>query len=243
MTAMATWNSSGVTRGANGLFEALMKACPTLGAKARASDERVGAELVSAGRAMPQVYFPTEGVLSIVVRLASGGASEVMTVGNEGMVGLSVWLGLGWSIETVVKQAEGEVMAVPAGAFTSATEGSGTAQQLLAHYAAYALSCTAQTCVCNAHHSAEQRACRWLLSSADRAGSNTLNMTQTMLAEMIAARRQTVGEVVVGLRRAGLIDLRRQRIELLDRAALERRACECYGATRAAYRKLVAPLL
>lgn len=220
-----------------------MGACPSLGGKARPTDERVGSELVSTGREMPQVYFPTRGVLSIVVRLANGGASEVMTVGNEGMVGVSVWLGLRGSIETVVKQADGEVMTIPSSAFVTATADSEPAQRLLAHYAAYQLSCTAQTCVCNAHHAVEQRACRWLLSSADRAGSNTLNMTQTMLAEMIATRRQTVGEVVVGLRRAGVIDLRRNKIEVLNRPALERLACECYGATREAYRKLVAPLL
>jgi CRP-like cAMP-binding protein len=227
----------------NHLLEALLRASPNIASHADRLEARTGAQLVIAGRPLKRLLFPTTGVIAVVARLSEGVMSEVQTVGNEGMVGLSAWFGTRTSIETAIVQASGQVITIPTGAFREAAARSDSSNRLLAHYAAYSLAYTRQTCVCNARHSVQQRVCRWLLSSIDRAASPILDMTQSMVAEMVSSRRQTTSEILVQLKRAGILALSRNRIEARDTAALEARSCECYRETVNCYRTLVKPLL
>jgi CRP-like cAMP-binding protein len=227
----------------NRLLASLLRQCPELDAALHYHTERAGTELYHEGSPIARVHFPTRGVVSVVVRLRNGETADVQTIGNEGMVGLPAWLGLATSPDTVVQQAGGEMVWIAAGTLRETVQRSERASRLLDSYAAYTLRFGSQTCVCNAHHSVRQRLCRWLLTSVDRAGSDELDLTQAMLAEMIGVRRQSVGEVLVTLHRAGAIAQRRQRIRIDDAAALERLSCECYRTTREVYARLVEPLL
>ncbi|HEX6364466.1 MAG TPA: Crp/Fnr family transcriptional regulator [Albitalea sp.] len=227
----------------NRLLDALLRDCPDLRGVLARSTERAGVELYQEGAPIAKLWFPSGGVVSVVVRLRSGATADAQTIGSEGMVGLPAWYGIGASPDTVVQQATGEMVSVPASAFREIVAGHERVRRLRDSYAAYCLRFGSQTCVCNAHHSVKQRLCRWLLTSADRAGTCELDLTQAMLAEMIGVRRQTAGEILVALHAAGTIAQGRNRIEIRDPAALEHDACECYGTTRAIYARIVEPLL
>jgi CRP-like cAMP-binding protein len=227
----------------NRLLDALLRHCPGLSAKLVHRTEKSGTELYGEGSRISDVYFPTRGVVSVVVRLRSGAAADVQTIGNEGMVGLPAWFGLSTSPDTIVQQATGHMIGVSVPSFVEAVADSEEAQRLLQSYALYTLRFSSQTCVCNAHHSVRQRVCRWLLGSAERASSSDLDLPQSILAEMVGARRQTVGDILVELHRAGAIAQGRGHIRIRDAPALERQSCECHGTTRAVYARLVQPLL
>ena len=227
----------------NRLLGALLRACPGLDEALVHCSEAPGTQLYQEGDVIENVYFPTRGVVSIVVRLLDGAMADVQTIGNEGMVGLSAWLEIPTSPDTALQQAPGELVRIAVGTFRRAAQRSEPARQLLASYAGYSLRFGNQTCVCNARHAIPQRLCRWLLTSADRDGSDELQMSQVMLAEMLGVRRQSVSEILGALRRSGVVAPRRGGIRILDRARLQEAACECYGATRAAYARLVEPLL
>jgi CRP-like cAMP-binding protein len=228
---------------ANRLLDALRRESPRLVALGEEIAWDTGTELVRAGAPIQHVYFPVDGVLSIMVGTATGELADALTVGNEGMVSQGAWLGLATSLETVLQQATGTVIRMPARDFCRALPPNGSVRKLLNHYTAYSLRLGYQNAVCNARHSVSQRACRWLLSAVDRAHSPRVRMTQTMLAATIGARRQTVGELMVEMHRDGHVRTGRQAIEVLDRGTLERRACGCYRITWDLYRELVEPLL
>jgi CRP-like cAMP-binding protein len=202
-----------------------------------------GTALMKAGRTVSHVYFPTTGVVSVLVGTSTGESADALTVGNEGMVGLAVWLGIRRSLDTVVQQIPGEMIRFGAQEFCDRLEANRKVRKLLNHYAGYSLRYSHQNAVCNAHHSVEQRACRWLVNTADRARSTLIVVTQATLAEMLGVRRQSIGELAVALQREGLIVYRRNEITILDRRALEGRACECYRSTVQLYREVVEPLL
>jgi CRP-like cAMP-binding protein len=225
------------------LLDALLAHAPSLGEVAFALDAAVGTPLVVAGGPIDRVFFPTTGVLSVVVRTSDGGTAEALTVGCEGFIGLAAWFGLGESLEEVLQQASGSVTVLPARDFRAAVAGSPRCENLLRHYAAYALRTGEQNSVCNGRHSVRQRASRWILSTADRRGEPAVRMTHALLAEMIGVRRQSVTDALDGLERDGAVVSRRGRIEIPSRAALEAQACECYRTTRELYRRIVAPLL
>jgi CRP-like cAMP-binding protein len=232
--------STGANAG-NRLLQRLLLECPDLaGSQVRASID-AGVELYREGEPVRDFLFPVRGVVSIVVRLREGGTADVQTVGNEGLVGLPAWLDLAVSPDTVVQQAPGEMVRVAVERLRDAAGASTRARTLLNSYVAYSFRFSSQTCVCNTHHTVTQRLCRWLLTSADRAGATELALTQAMLAEMLGVRRQSVSEVLVELHRAGGVQQGRNRVRILDRALLENLSCECYQTTRALYARLVEP--
>lgn len=203
----------------------------------------VGHEIAAPGKPLGHFYFPTSGVLSALVQLQEGQTAETLVIGSEGMVGLSVWLGLSTSLEHIWQQAPGEILRIPARVFCKRIIGSRRAERLLKRFTAYSLRFGAQCAACNSHHDVRQRACRWLLDMADRSHSDALNLTQSLLAHMLGVRRQSVSDLYAKLQRSQLIRSRRSGIEILDRRGLEGLACECYRDMRRLYDQLISSAL
>jgi len=188
---------------------------------------------------MPHLYFPAGGVLSVMVRAEEGQSVEVATVGAEGLVPVAALLRVRRSPLLVVQQVPGDVLRVPAAPIVRAVREHDRVQTLTLCYAAYSLRVSLQATACNALHGMQQRTARWLLMTADRAGSDRFFLTQDMLAEMLGTPRQTVNVTMRTFARAGLLTVHRGRIDLLDRRALEREACDCYLLMSAHYRELM----
>jgi CRP-like cAMP-binding protein len=228
----------------NRLLEALLRHCGPLDRRRIDSVTLpVGHTVYVVGQTMSHVYFPTAGVLSVLVQLENGESAESLSVGNEGFVGLPVWLGLKRSVDRVILQAPGEMRRISARAFCDLIDGSRGASRLLKHFAAYTLQAAYRAVVCNTHHTVRERACRWILAMADRARSPQLQLRHALLAHMLGVQRPTVSDMASGLRREGVLDYRRTRITILDRPRLEQRACECYRVMNELYAQLVEPLL
>jgi CRP-like cAMP-binding protein len=187
-----------------------------------------GLVLIEAGDEFEYVYFPHYGMLSLLAVLKDGKAIETATVGREGVVGAMAGLGLYKSLVRVVVQLPISVTKIAATQFRKAASGSDTIRDLGIRYNEVLLSQARVTAACNAMHVVEQRFCRWLLQSADRAGSSTVNLTQEFLAEMLGVRRTSVTEVASKMQIAGAINYSRGVIKILDRPALEKMSCECY---------------
>ena len=220
---------------ANRLLEALCRERQKLRDLVETTDCAVGHEFCAQGAVVDYVYFPAGGVLSLSLYLRSGQGSESSTVGSEGFVGLPVYLGLVKSPYRVVQQSPGPVLRLSAKEFCSQIEGSRNASRVLKRFTAYCLQFGQQNGVCNLYHSVQQRACRWLLTTADRTEHAPLRLTQSMLAEMLGVRRQSVGEIAIELQRTGLVSYTRGLVTIGDRAGLEAASCECYGAMRKYY--------
>jgi CRP-like cAMP-binding protein len=183
----------------------------------------------------PYVYFPRNGVASIVARMADGRAVEVSTVGNEGVVGLSVFLGDGrFPMETFV-QIPGEAVQMEAHVFRREARADEAFAELIRSYTQALVVQIGQSAACNRVHHIDQRCARWLLMSHDRVLGQEINLTQEFLAEMLGVRRAGVTQAAGTLRRRKLIDYRRGKIRVVDRRGLEKAACECYGFIRAQY--------
>ncbi len=225
----------------NRLLDALARDCPLLLEKATPVDLPVGTPIYVAGRRISHVYFPTRGVVSTLVTLRDGDRGEATTIGNEGMVGLAVWLGLPVSLEDVAQHLPGELLRVSARDFCHAIDDSLRARRILKRFAAFRMHCADQTAVCNVHHGVEQRTCRWLLTVMDRAQSLNLQITQALLAEMVGVRRQSVSEVASRLQRTRVIRNTPRLITILDPERLQALACECYATLRHLYQQVVAP--
>jgi CRP-like cAMP-binding protein len=230
--------------GGNLLLKALFRDCRSLRKHLEGVTHPLGYVVALQNRRLTHVYFPTGGsVLSVLLQLKDGRTAEAMTVGKEGMIGLPIWLGIQRSLSQIVQQGPGELLRISERAFCRGIEGSKRATTLLKHFTAYSLRFGNQTAVCNAHHSVEQRMCRWLLINADRLESSKLRLSQALLAHMLGTRRQSVGAAAAKLQSERLISYRRAVIEIADRPALEKRSCECYHALRLAYGELVGALL
>jgi len=227
----------------NRLLNSILRDCTALRDKVETVNFPVGHEICASNQPLKHLYFPTEGLLSTLVELREGGSTESLTVGNEGMIGLPIWLGLRKSLERVVQQADGEVARVRVREFCDAIPGHRRTERLLKRFTAYSLRFRSQNAVRNAQHNVTQRLCRWLLSSADRVGTRELNLTQSLFARMLGVRRQTVGEVAVDLQSAGLISYRRSDIQITNRRGLESLACECYSEMKGLYEELVGTVL
>lgn len=169
----------------NRFFAALLRGSRKLAGRVEAVDYPVGHLLYVVGQRLEHVYFPTSGVLSILVQLENGEGAEALTIGNEGLVGLPIWLGLRTSVEQIIQQAPGEVQRIAAGAFCDMIEESRAATRLLKHFAAYSFQAAYRAVVCSTHHSVEQRACRWILATSDRSRSPQLQLSQALLAHML----------------------------------------------------------
>jgi len=197
--------------------------------------------LHESGRTMSHVYFPTTAIVSLLYVMENGASAEIAVVGNEGLVGISLFMGGGSTPSRAVVQSAGEGWRLGAAAMKEEFDRAGPAMHLLLRYTQALITQMAQTAVCNRHHSLDQQLCRWLLLSLDRLGGNDLVMTQELIANMLGVRREGVTEAALKLQKAGLIRYSRGHISVLDRAGLEQRSCECYAVVKTEYDRLLPP--
>ena len=187
-----------------------------------------GAVIAEAGEAAPYVYFPTCGVLSLVGTTASGATVELAVVGNEGVASVSAILGKNWLPFRVVTQVPGRAVRIPTHRVAHLVHDCGHLHQRLLGYTHEMITQVAQSAICNRFHNARQRLARWLMMTADRAGTSELPLTHEFIAHMVGGPRSAVTEAAAELREAGAIDYRRGLIVIRDGARLRQLACECY---------------
>lgn len=199
----------------------------------------LGQVLAEPGVQMTHVYFPTTSIVSLLYVMEDGASAEIAVVGNEGIVGISLFMGGETTPSRSVVQSAGDGLRMPAQVLKQEFNRSAAVLHLLLRYTQALITQMAQTAVCNRHHSLDQQLCRWLLLSLDRLQSNALVMTQELIANMLGVRREGVTEAALSLQRAGLIEYRRGHITVLDRPGLERRTCECYAVVRKEYDRLL----
>lgn len=208
-----------------------------------ASLERVamplGGVLYDPGTTLTHVYFPTTAIVSLHYVLDTGASSESAGVGNEGVVGISVFMGGDTTPSSAVVQTAGHGYRLPARLLKAEFARGGFMQRLLLRYTQALLTQMSQTAACNRHHSVEQQLCRWFLLTLDRMPSSELVMTQELVATMLGVRREGITEAAGRLQGAGVIRYRRGHISVLDRGGLEARACECYAVVKAEIRRLL----
>jgi CRP-like cAMP-binding protein len=199
----------------------------------------LGKTLAESGDNMNHAYFPTTSIVSLLYELESGASAEIAIVGNEGIVGIALFMGGDTMPNRAVVQSEGHAYRLPARVLKEEFNRGGPLQLLLLRYTLAMLTQMAQTAVCNRHHTVDQQLCRWLLLSLDRLASNQVNMTQELIANMLGVRREGVTEAAGKLERAGLIHHDRGRITVVDRPGLEKRVCECYDVVRQEFDRLL----
>jgi len=193
----------------------------------------LGEALYEAGSKLRHVYFPTTSIVSLLYVMADGASAEIAVVGNEGLIGVSLFMGGETTPSRAVVQSAGHAYQLTGKILKEEFTRGGAMQHLLLRYTQALLTQMAQTAVCNRHHSLDQQLCRWLLLSLDRLPSNELVMTQELIANMLGVRREGVTEAAGKLQEAGVIQYSRGRITVLDRPALEARTCECYAVVKA----------
>ncbi|MGH8642844.1 MAG: Crp/Fnr family transcriptional regulator [Burkholderiales bacterium] len=191
------------------------------------------------GRKQGYVYFPTDSIVSLLYAMEDGASAEIAVVGNDGVVGIALFMGGETTPSRAVVQSAGHAYRLKAALLKKEFERGGPLQHLLLRYTQALITQMAQTAVCNRHHSVDQQLCRWLLLSLDRLASNELKMTQELIANMLGVRREGVTEAAGHLQHDGLIQYRRGRITILDRPGLETRVCECYGVVRKEIKRLL----
>ena len=199
----------------------------------------LGQVLYESGVAMTHVYFPTTSIVSLLYVMENGASAEIAVVGNEGIVGVSLFMGGETTPSRAVVQSAGHGVRMRGHLLKNEFNGSSPVLHLLLRYTQAVITQMAQTAVCNRHHSLDQQLCRWLLLSLDRLNGPELVMTQELIANMLGVRREGVTEAALSLQEAGLIRYRRGHITVLDRRALELRTCECYAVVRKEYDRLL----
>jgi CRP-like cAMP-binding protein len=199
----------------------------------------LGKALYESGDQLNHVYFPTTAIVSLLYELENGASAEIAVVGNEGIVGIALFMGGDTMPNRAVVQSAGQAYRLQGRLLKQEFGRAGTFQHLLLRYTLALLSQMAQTAVCNRHHSVDQQLCRWLLLSLDRLPANELSMTQELIANMLGVRREGVTEAAGKLQDAGLIHYSRGRITVLDRPGLEARVCECYDVVRKEFLRLL----
>ena len=188
----------------------------------------------------PHVFFPMTSVFGIVLVVEEGKQVEGTTVGNEGMVGLPVYLGVGFHPLRAIVQVPGEAVQVPAATFLRATTPGSTLDRLVRRYTLFRLLYANQTTACNTLHAVEERMARWLLMAQDRTTKEHFSITHEFLSELLGVRRQTVSIIAGTLQGAGLITYRRGVLQVLDRQGLEAASCECYEVLKHLYDRIMA---
>lgn len=192
----------------------------------------LGHSLYESGIQMRHVYFPTTSIVSLLCVLENGASAEIAVVGNEGVVGVSLFMGGETTPSRAVVQSAGTAYRLKGQLLKDEFFRAGPMQHLLLRYTQSLLTQMAQTASCNRHHSLDQQLCRWLLLSLDRLNSNELVMTQELIANMLGVRREGVTEAAGNLQKAGLIRYHRGHITVLNRSGLEARSCECYAVVK-----------
>lgn len=199
----------------------------------------LGDILYESGTRQRRVYFPTTAIVSLLYMMADGASAEIAIVGNEGMIGVSLFMGGETTTSRAVVQSAGHAYEMPSKLLKQEFTRGDTLQHLLLRYTQALLTQMAQTAVCNRHHSLDQQLCRWLLLSLDRLSGNELIMTQELIANMLGVRREGVTEAAGNLQSAGLIKYSRGHITVLDRPGLEARTCECYAVVKKEFDRLL----
>ena len=192
----------------------------------------IGWAVYESGSTQNYVYFPTTSIVSLLNVMENGASTEIAVVGNEGLVGISLFMGGESTPSRAVVQSAGYGYRLPARLLKAEFERGGDVQHLLLRYTQALITQMAQTAACNRHHTVEQQLCRWLLLSLDRLSSNELVMTQELIANMLGVRREGVTKAAGALQKGGLINYQRGRIVVHDRARLEARVCECYAVVK-----------
>ena len=199
----------------------------------------LGEALYESGGLLQHVYFPTTSIVSLLYVMEDGASAEIAVVGNEGILGVSLFMGGETTPSRAVVQSAGHGYRLKAQLLKNEFNRAGPALHLLLRYTQALITQMAQTAVCNRYHSVEQQLCRWLLLSLDRLNSNELNMTQELIANMLGVRREGVTEAAGKLQRAGLIRYGRGRITIIDRPRLEQEVCECCAVVKREFDRLL----
>ncbi len=199
----------------------------------------LGDVLYESGGLLQHVYFPTTAILSLHYVMENGSSSEIAGVGNEGVLGISLFMGGNTTPSRAVVQTGGAGYRLSAQLMLQEFKRAGPMQQLLLRYTQALITQMSQTAACNRHHSLVQQLCRWLLLTLDRLPTNELIMTQELVASMLGVRREGVTEAAGKLQQAGVISYRRGHITVLDRAGLESQVCECYAVVKNEFARLL----
>jgi CRP-like cAMP-binding protein len=192
----------------------------------------LGKILFESGAPERHVYFPTDSIISLLYVMESGASAEISVVGNEGMVGIALFMGGESTTSRAIVQSAGFAYRLLGKRFKDEANRHGDLLFLMLRYSQALLTQMAQTAVCNRHHSIEQQLCRWLLLSLDRLPANQLIMTQELIANMLGVRREGVTDAAGRLQKQGVIEYRRGHITVLDRPKLEQLCCECYAVVK-----------
>jgi CRP-like cAMP-binding protein len=192
----------------------------------------LGEVLYEPGSPLSHVYFPIDSIVSLLYVMADGAAAEIAVVGNDGLIGISLFMGGEATPGRAVVQSAGHAYRLNGNLLKTAFIRTGATQNLLLRYTQAVLTQMAQTAVCNRHHSLDQQLSRWLLLSLDRLPSNELFVTQELIANMLGVRREAVSQAAKKLQEAGLIQYSRGRLAVLDRPGIEARTCECYAVVK-----------
>lgn len=192
----------------------------------------LGKVLYESGDRLEQVYFPIDAIVSLLYVMENGASAEICVVGNEGLVGIAVFMGGESTPNRAVVQSAGVALRLPGQRLKDEFHRHGELLLLMLRYTQSLITQMAQTAVCNRHHSIDQQLCRWLLLSLDRLAGNELNMTQELIANMLGVRREGVTDAAGKLQRLGVIEYSRGHIKVLDRPRLEQLSCECYAVVR-----------
>ena len=199
----------------------------------------LGMSVYESGDVQRYMYFPTDSIISLLYVLENGASAEIAIVGNEGVVGVSLFMGGETTPNRAIVQSTCDAYRLSAAHLKEQFARGGTMHLQLLKYTQALITQISQTAVCNRHHSVQQQLCRWLLLSLDRLPANELQMTQELIANMLGVRRQGVTEAASALEKDGLIRYRRGLITVLDRPGVEARSCECYQVVRREYDRLL----
>lgn len=217
----------------NQLLAALNKAdCERLFPRLVRMELKLGDVLYESGEELKDVYFPIDSVVSLLYVMESGASAEISIIGNDGMVGIGLFMGGNTMMGRAVVQAGGSAYRLDGEMLKEEFHRNGRMQDLLLNYTQALLTQMAQTAVCNRHHTIDQQLCRWLLLTLDRLPSSKIEMTHELISNMLGVRREGVTEAAHKLQSLGAITYKRGHIDVLDRAKLEELSCECYSVVR-----------
>jgi CRP-like cAMP-binding protein len=201
----------------------------------------LGEVLYESGVTLSHAYFPTDAIVSLLYVMENGASAEIAVAGNDGLIGISLFMGGESTPSRAVVQSAGHAYRMKATALKEEFRSQTPVLHLLLRYTQALITQMAQTAVCNRHHSVDQQLCRWLLLSLDRLPSDDLVMTQELISNMLGVRREGVTEAASKLQKAGIIRYARGHITVLDRPGLERITCECYAVVKREYERLLPP--
>jgi CRP-like cAMP-binding protein len=192
----------------------------------------LGKVLYESGDSLSHVYFPTDSIVSLLYVMENGASAEISVVGNEGLIGVAIFMGGESTTSRAIVQSAGYAYRLPSRQFKDEVNRHSEMLHLMLRYTQALITQMAQTAVCNRHHSIDQQLCRWLLLSLDRLPTNDLIMTQELIANMLGVRREGVTEAAGKLHKSGVIEYSRGRIKVISRHKLEQMSCECYAVVK-----------